>query len=170
MPSTRWTTTDLHQALHGLLDTDPLRADDGHPEFRLFVYHGRPARLNAQLLARFGAGLSQLKSLEAALDSSAHDWEHVKHPLRRRFTPLAWTCLSHLGGGEVAGAWANSHRLAFGPAARRPLMGDEFERSVDRRRRPWLYDPAEFQPDDSPGPHRGCTEYDVPQPARRGLL
>lgn len=170
MSNTRLTTTDLHNALHELLDGDPLRADDGHPEFRLFVYHGRPARLNAELLAGFGASLSQLKSLAAALDSAEQEWENVKHPLRRRFTPHAWTCLSHLGGGETAGAWANSHRLAFGPA-RRSLLGDEFERSVDRRWRPWLYDPAEFeQPGSSQEPHPGCTEYDVPEAARWGRI
>lgn len=60
MSSTRLTTTHLHKALHELLLANPLRADDGHPEFPLFVYHGRPACLNAELLAGFGANINQL--------------------------------------------------------------------------------------------------------------
>ncbi|OEV11513.1 hypothetical protein [Streptomyces nanshensis] len=47
MPRTRYTTTDLHNAVHALLEENPLRADDGHPEFRLFVYHGKPVGLDA---------------------------------------------------------------------------------------------------------------------------
>ncbi len=53
------------------------------------MYHGRPACLNAELLAGFGASINQLKSLASALDAAEQDWEDVKHPLRRRFAPLA---------------------------------------------------------------------------------
>lgn len=167
MSNTRLTTTDLHESLHKLLDSDPMRADGGHPEFRLFVYHGRPACLNAELLAGFDASINQLKSLAAALDSAEQEWEHVKHPLRRRFTPHAWTCLSHLSGGDAAWAWANDHRVAFGPTRR--SLGSEVDRSIDRQWRPWPYDPAEFtQPENLREPHPGCTEYDVPQAARWG--
>ncbi|MFJ2217905.1 hypothetical protein ACIQVO_36180 [Streptomyces sp. NPDC101062] len=169
MSSTRLTTTHIHRALHELLTAAHQRADDGHPEFPLFVYHGRPACLNSELLAGFGASINQLKSLASALDAAEQDWEDVKHPLRRRFTPLAWTCLSRLHGGDTAGAWANSHRLAFGP--QRHSGNAEFNRAIDRRRRPWLYDPAEVeQPKESREPHPGCTEYDVPRAARYGWI
>ncbi|MYZ40908.1 MULTISPECIES: hypothetical protein [unclassified Streptomyces] len=80
MSNTRLTTTDLHESLHKLLDGDPLRADDGHPEFRLFVYHGRPACLNAELLAGFDASVNQLKFLAAALYTAEQKWEHVIGP------------------------------------------------------------------------------------------
>lgn len=159
MPRTRLTTTDLHDAVHKLLDEDPLRADQGHPEYRLFVYHGKPVGLDGQLLHGFGASLSQLKDLAAALDSVSWEWEDAKHPLRRRFTPLAWMCLSRLSGGGTPGAWANSHRLTFGP--RRPYLGAEWDRSIDRKRRPWLYDAAEFdQPQNDRAPHPGCSQYE----------
>ncbi|MFE1190178.1 hypothetical protein [[Kitasatospora] papulosa] len=169
MSSTRLTTTHLHKALHELLLADPLRANDGHPELPLFVYHRRPACLNAELLAGFGANIIQLKSLAGALDAAEQEWENVKHPLRRRFTPHAWSCLGHLGGGDTAGAWANSHRQAFAPTRR--SLSPELERSIDRRKRPWLYDPAEIeQPENLREPHPGCSEYDVFPAARWGWI
>ncbi|MFE2640208.1 hypothetical protein ACFXKF_36590 [Streptomyces scopuliridis] len=169
MARTRLTTTDLHNALHAILDENPLRADDGHPEYRVFVYHGRPTELNVTLMHGFGASLNPLKALDSALDGTDREWEHVKHPLRNRFTPLAWTCLSHLGGGDPEGAWANSHRLVFGPRA--TSLGRSIDRSIDRRRRPWLYDSSEFaQTGSEHDLHPGCSVYPVPDLARHDNL
>lgn len=137
MARSRITTTDLHDALHQLLDENPLRADEGHPEHRLFVYHGKPVELNATLLHHFGASINQLKSLDAAIWSVENDWDKVKHPLRRRYTELAWTCLSHLGGGDTPGAWANSHDYAFGPRdVTLSWIARDYDRTLDGRRRP----------------------------------
>lgn len=166
MARTRFTTTDIHSALHALLDENPLRANDGHPEFDMFVYHGEPVMLNATLLHGFGASLNALKSLDNALDSADREWEHVKHPLRGRFTPLAWTCLSHLSGSDLEGSWANAHRLAFGP---RPThLGRSDDRAIDRRHRPWLYDSSEFQQTGtSVDLHPGCSTFPVTDRVRR---
>ncbi|MBZ3908246.1 MULTISPECIES: hypothetical protein [Streptomyces] len=169
MARSRITTTDLHDALHQLLDENPLRADEGHPEHRLFVYHGKPVELNATLLHHFGASINQLKSLDAAIWSVENDWDKVKHPLRRRYTELAWTCLSRLSGGDTEGAWANSHDYAFGPRdVRLSWIARDYDRTLDGRRRPWLYDAAEFeQPQADRELHPGCSAYSVPPAALR---
>jgi hypothetical protein len=168
VPRTRLTTTDVHTAVHAMLDENPLRANVGHPEYRLFVYHGKPVALNATLLHHFGASISQLKSLDEAIWAAGNDWDKVKHPLRRRFTDLAWTCLDNLHGGEDEGAWANSHEYAFGPRdARLAWIARDYDRTLDGRRRPWLYDSGEFeQPQAERELHPGCTELPLTRPRR----
>ncbi|WP_327359746.1 hypothetical protein [Streptomyces sp. NBC_01304] len=167
MARTRLTTTDLHTAVHELLDENPLRADEGHPEHRLFVYHGHPVTMDATLLHHFGASLSQLKSFDAELWAVENEWEKVKHSLRRRFTPLAWTCLSHLSGGGDEGAWANAHDWAFGPRTLSGVFNLDGDRALDGRRRPWLYDAEEFeQPQAHRELHPGCSQYPVPSALR----
>ncbi|MER8119201.1 hypothetical protein [Streptomyces sp. NPDC094031] len=171
MTRSRITTTDLHNALHQLLDENPLLAAEGHPEHRLFVYHGKPVELNATLLHHFGASINQLKSLDAAIWSVENDWDRVKHPLRRRYTELAWTCLSRLGGGgDTPGAWANSHDYAFGPReVRLSWIARDYDRTLDGRR-PWLYDSAEFEQPQAKGElHPGCSAYPVPPAALRSF-
>ncbi|MFI1312909.1 hypothetical protein ACH4TS_22605 [Streptomyces albidoflavus] len=170
MTRSRITTTDLHNALHQLLDENPLRANEGHPEHRLFVYHGKPVELNATLLHHFGASINQLKSLDATIWSVDNDWDRVKHPLRRRYTEPAWTCLSHLDGGDdIPGAWANSHDYAFGPRdVTLSWIAHDYDRTLDGRRRPWLYDSAEFKQPQAKGElHPGCSAYPVPPAALR---
>ncbi|MCX4826645.1 hypothetical protein OG883_44195 [Streptomyces sp. NBC_01142] len=163
MPRVRHTTSDLHQTLHGLLAENELRADDAHPEYSQFVYHGRPATLTSTLLHHFGASLSQLKALEAEHRSLEWEWEKIKHPLRRRFTPLAWTCLDNLSGGAEAGDWAQSHAWAFAPRTAHTT----YDGGSDRRRRPWLYDACEFDQSGLEGAralHPGCTELPLTRP------
>ncbi|GGU38866.1 hypothetical protein [Streptomyces violascens] len=165
MPRVRHTTSDLHQALHELLDGNALRADDAHPEYTQFVYRGKPATLAAAILHHYGASLSQLKSLEAEYLSQEWGWEDVKHPLRRRFTPLAWTCLDNLNGGPREGDWAQSHAWAFAPRT----AYSTFDGRSDRRRRPWLYDADEFGQSGVTRPsalHPGCTETPLTRPRR----
>ncbi|WP_171908666.1 hypothetical protein [Streptomyces nanshensis] len=48
------------------------------------------------------------------------------------------------------------------------MWGPTVDRAADARRRPWLYDPAEFpQPEDDTNLHLGCSDFPVPTSVRR---